>query len=191
MQEDKISVSYFLQDTSILKILRHREFSYHQREYNIFEFFWLVETQEYPSLLKCAQWIIFWFARGTQLQVFFFKIFLFKISLLKCDNWTIFNPTSLKGAITWYYFKFYIIKIFPNINTRTRFQFLLKRENKLSVSFWSTHYYFIQKKLIILSATRRYSPCSYILNSTSSRILILLQDGLNENFTRRYYVLIF
>ena len=85
-----------------------------------FEFSDWVEIQEFDTHLE------FWFARGTQLQVFFFKIFLFKISLLKCDNWTIFNPTSLKGAITWYYFKFYVIKIFHTINARTRFQFLLK-----------------------------------------------------------------
>ena len=75
--------------------------------------------------------------------------------------------------------------LIPPTRERTRFQLLIFSKTLSRV------YFDMRVGKISVSYFLEDTITDSILNSTSLRILILLQDGLNDKFTRRYSVLIF
>ena len=131
------------------------------------------------SLPKCAKWFIFNSTSSRILHTITISDFylstriVFSIPLPwenKSTSSRIFNTTARRWPVL-FYLEFHGIENFLLKCAKWLIIILHQREliifhpptreNKLSVSYCSTHYYFIQKKLIILPTTRRYPLFSY------------------------------
>ena len=97
----------------------------------------MVETQEYPSLLKCDNSSYFWISDSREDKTLFLIFWIFSDSRQDHSSFKNFHTTTRINSTTYFEFLLQVIfRVSALLLQVYSFQDIIPLENKLSVSYW-------------------------------------------------------